>query len=258
MAARTSSTSDADAAFAGLLADAQASPDVLGFWLGGSRGKGRITDHSDYDVGLVVTDGRQGAWRARLAAMDSFDAQVFDHAGFAAYAAWGGPQAWDRYSFAHVRALIDRTGDIQALIDAKATIPADQVPSFTDAALDLFANQLYRACKCLRDGDPLASRLEAAQAPEAFLDALFALAGGRLRPYPKYLAWELREWPLAGAPWGADELLALLDAALGPTPIPALQAMLAGLEPMARSAGHGDVLDAWDDGLALVTAFAAP
>lgn len=258
MADRTSSISDQHGAFGGLLAAAEASPEVLGFWLGGSRGKGRPTVHSDYDVSLVVADGHQAPWRARLAALDGFDALVFDHAGFAAYAAWGGPQAWDRYSFAHVRALIDRTGDIQRLIDAKAVIPAEHVAAFVDAALDRFVNQLYRACKCLRDGDALASRLETAQGPDAFLDALFALAGGRLRPYPKYLAWELAEHPLQDAAWTGREIQTLLDTALTRAPIAALQAMLAGLEPMARAAGHGAVLDAWGDQLAMVRTFRVP
>lgn len=258
MADRTSSTSDADAAFAGLLAAAEASDEVLGLWLGGSRGKRRPTVHSDYDLGLVVADGRQAAWRARVASLAGIDAQVFDHAGFVAYAAWDGPQTWDRYSFAHVRALIDRTGDIQALIDVKAVIPPDRRGGAIDAALDRFVNQLYRACKCRRDGDALASRLEAAQAPEAFLDALFALDGGRLRPYPKYLAWELDQRPVAAAPWEKAALLALLEDALGETPIPALQALLAGLEPMARAAGHAAVLDAWEGALPWIKTVGAP
>lgn len=256
MADRTSSTSDAG--FAALMAEAQASPQVLGFWLTGSRGKGRATVHSDHDVGLVVADGCQAAWRARLATPPSFDAQVFAHADFAAYAAWGGPQAWDRYSFTRVRALIDRTGDIQALIDAKGAIPPEHRAGFVDAALDRLVNQLYRACKCLRDGDALASRLEAAQAPEAFLDALFALDGGRLRPYPKYLAWELDQQPVTAAPWASAELLTMLEAALGVAPIPPLQALLAGLEPIARAAGHSAVLDAWGEALPMVRTFRAP
>lgn len=258
MADRTSSISDADAAFGRLLAQAQDAPEVLGLWLGGSRGKGRQTRLSDYDVGLVVADGCEAAWRVRLAALPGFDAQVFDHASFAAYAAWGGPQAWDRYSFAHVRALIDRTGDIQSLIDAKAVIPPELRTGFVDAALDRFVNQLYRACKCLRDGDVLAARLEAAQAPEALLDALFAMDGGRLRPYPKYLAWELDQRPLAAAPWSQSDLLKLLEEALGPAPIPALQTLLAGLEPNARTAGHAAVLDAWGDALPMIRTFGAP
>ena len=247
MAARTSSTSDADAAFAALLARARDDEAVLGFWLGGSRSKGRATVHSDYDCGLVVADANVDAWRSRVASAPTgmIDAAVFTLADFAEYAAWEGPQAWDRYSFVGVRALIDRTGDIQALIDAKGRIPDDGVAAFVDASIDRFINQTYRALKCLRDGDDLASRLESAQAPDAFLDALFALAGGRLRPFPKYLAWELNERPLANSPWSAVELLALLDMALGPAPVASLQAMLRGLEPVARQAGHGKVFDAW-------------
>jgi hypothetical protein len=251
VADRSSSTSDDGpaAAFARLLEQARADPAVLGFWLGGSRGKDRATVHSDYDVGLVVDEGGVAAWRDRLAALRGFDAWVFTHPAFAVYAAWGGPQAWDRYSFVGVRALIDRTGDIQALIDAKAGIPADAVAAFVDAAVDRLVNQIYRALKCRRDGDALASRLEAAQAPEAFLDALFALNGGRLRPYAKHLAWELARRPLTVGPWTADALLSLLETALGERPLPALQAMLNGLEGPARAAGHGPVLDAWGDAL---------
>jgi len=245
VAASVSSTSEA--AFAALKARAEADPGVLGLWLGGSRGKGRATDASDHDCGLVVADDAVAAWRAWCAARapDGIDAAVFTQRQFAAYAAWDGPQAWDRYSFVDVRALIDRTGDIQALIDDKARIPPAAIEAFAAAALDRFVNQAYRAMKCARDGDALASRLEAAQAPEAALDFLFAIDGGRLRPYPKYLGWELQRRPLEGVPWTGAALLALVDQALGAAPAPALQALLDALTPLARSRGHGATLDAW-------------
>jgi hypothetical protein len=223
---------------------------VLGLWLGGSRGKGRPTAHSDYDFGLVVAEAGLPAWRERIAALpEGLDAALFTRPAFAAYAAWGGPQAWDRYSFVGVGALIDRTGDIQALIDDKARIPPPAVTAFVDASLDHFVNQSYRALKGRRDGDPLASRLEAAQAPAPFLDALFALDSGRLRPFAKYLAWELEVRPLAAAPWTSGALQALLLGVLSPDPVRALQALLRDLEPLARDAGHGAVLDAWGPAL---------
>lgn len=258
MAASVSSTSEA--AFSALRARAEADPSVLGLWLGGSRGKGRATDASDHDCGLVVADEALDAWRGHCAALAAHgvDAMVFGHAGFAAYAAWGGPQAWDRYSFVGVKALIDRTGDIQALIDDKARIPPAAVEAFVAAALDHFVNQVYRALKCRRDGDGLASRLEAAQAPQPFLEVLFALDGGRLRPYPKYLAWELARRPLAASPWSDAQLRDLLAETLGETPVAALQAMLVGVEHLARAHGHGAVLDAWGEALPWMLAWSAP
>ncbi len=251
MAARTSSTSDADAAVAALLARARADEAVLGLWLGGSRGKGAATDQSDYDIGLVVSDDGIAMWRDHLDSLPKglIDASLFGHGTFAGYAAWDSRQSWDRYSFVGVTALIDRTGDIQALIDDKARIPPHAVDVAIHAALDRFVNQAYRAARCRRGGDALASRLEAAQAPDAFLDALFALNGGRLRPYAKHLAWELETRPLAASPWSAEELAALLAAALGEDPIAPLLSMLTGLEALARQAGHGAALDAWGEGL---------
>ena len=151
--------------------------------------------------------------------------------------------------FVGVTALVDRTSDIQALIDDKARIPPQAVRAAIDDALDRFVNQAYRAAKCRRDGDVLACRLEAAQAPDAFLEVLFAVNGGRLRPYAKHLLWELETRPLRASPWRPEELAALLAAALGEEPIAPLQVMLIGLETLTRQAGHGAVLDAWGSGL---------
>jgi len=47
------------------------------------------------------------------------------------------------------------------------------------------------------------------------LDVIFTLAG-RVRPYHKYLPWELREHPLPD--WRAEDVLALLEATLDGDP----------------------------------------
>lgn len=196
---------------------------------------------------MVVDPSAAQSLREQVAAAPSRlkNLPVFTQPGFAAYAAWGGPHAWDRYSFVGVRTLIDRTGQIQSLIADKASIPAHAARAFIDAALDLFLNPLYRALKGLRDGDALASRLDGAQAPQAFLDVIVALNGGRLRPSAKYLAWELETCPLAASPWTADAILARLEEILSPVPTRAQQALLEGLEPLARGAGHDAARDAW-------------
>ncbi|HWA61087.1 MAG TPA: nucleotidyltransferase domain-containing protein, partial [Caulobacteraceae bacterium] len=54
--ASASASSDGEAAFAALADLARRDDDILAFWLGGSRGKGRATVHSDYDCALVVRD----------------------------------------------------------------------------------------------------------------------------------------------------------------------------------------------------------
>ena len=145
---------------------------------------------------------------------------------FEAFAAWDSDERAYRYTFAHLKALIDKTSRAQPMIDAKARVPADKVAPFVAAKLDHALNQLYRAMKCRRDGDPAASQLEAAEGVTPFIDALFAVHGGRLRPYYKYLTWELTEHPLAQSPMAPAPLLDLLLAVLGPDGASALQCLV--------------------------------
>ena len=231
-----------------LLALAERDPAVLAFWLTGSRGKGRETAASDYDCVLIVRDEVLGHWRARHAGRGRgrTDCAVMTLASLRAHAAWGGPEAWDRYSYAHVQVLADRTGGLcQQIIDEKGRVPAGEVAGFIDKRLDHYLNQTYRALKCRRDGLPEAARLEAADGVVPLLDALFALDGGRLRPFYKYLDWELTEHPLAAGQALAREAPALLAADAG-----ALRALLRQAEPLFRAAGHGGVFDAWGEDLA--------
>jgi hypothetical protein len=86
------------------------------------------------------------------------------------------------------------------------------------------------------------ARLEEMESVSWCLTALFALHG-RLRPYNKYLRWELTTYPL-GDPWDASTLPErLADDPAG---------LFAGLEPLARERGHGDIIDAWGDELSLL------
>lgn len=231
-----------------LLELAETHSEVLAFWLTGSRGKGRETAASDYDCVLIVRDEAFEAWRGRYArrAYGRTDCSVMTLEGLRAHAAWGGPDAWDRYSYAHVRVLVDRTeGLCQQVIDEKARVPDPEVAGFVDRSLDHYLNQTYRALKCLRDSQPLAARLEAAEAIAPLLDALFALDRGRLRPFYKYLAWELAEHPLSSGQALALQTPALLD------PDPAtLRRLLRDTEARCRDAGHDSVFDGWAGDLA--------
>ena len=64
------------------------------------------------------------------------------------------------------------------------------------ARLDGYVNFVYRAVKADREGRRLERRLDAAESLAWLLDVVFALSA-RVRPYNKYLAWELQEHLLA-------------------------------------------------------------
>jgi hypothetical protein len=239
---------------------AREDPAILAFWLGGSRGMGRPTQWSDWDIGLIIADNAYEKFCAEIGLAEGFqadwrpgvDLSARTFPQFEAFADWNSDERGYRYTFAHLKALIDKTGRAQPLIDAKARVPAEAVTSFIHASLDHALNQAYRALKCLRDGDPLASRVEAAEGLNPFLDAVFALHDGRLRPYAKYLAWELTVHPLARLPMTPVDLLARIDAVLTPSGHGALSLLLADCEPALRAAGHGAAFDGWGDTLAWI------
>ncbi len=106
--------------------------------------------------------------------------------------------------------------------------------------LDGFLNLAFRALKSDRDGRSRERRLDAAESVPWLLDVIFTFAG-RVRPYNKYLSWELREHPVAG--WPAETLLPLLDRLLDGEPT-ALQEAFASVERDCM---------AYDEGLRVTT-----
>jgi hypothetical protein len=233
-----------------LLQAARSDPRILAFWLDGSRGKGFATEHSDYDCTMVVSDEAAEAYRVEYTSRGGeIDCRVMTLDEFRAYAGWDTAQRYDRYNFAHLRAIVDKTGEVQGLIDEKGRVPPEIAVSFIDSSLDHTINQIYRAMKCLRDGNGAAARLEAVEVVAPMLDALFALNEGRLRPYYKYLQWELTERPLAQLPWRAYEVPQRLTSLLDPASRSVLRETLLGLETLFRKNRHGDVFNAWGDAL---------
>ncbi|MFI4936451.1 MAG: hypothetical protein ACHP7N_17725 [Caulobacterales bacterium] len=239
---------------------------VLAFWLGGSRGMGRPTEHSDYDCCFIVTEEAYEPFCAELGLSGSFqgdwrpkvDLKVMTFPMFEAHAAWNSDERGYRYTFAHMRAQVDKTGRAQPMIDAKARVPEGEIEPFVAASLDHALNQLYRAVKCLRDGDKDASRLEAAEGVTPFIDALFAVHGGRLRPYYKYLRWELAQHPLERAPFAPEALMALLTGLVAPEGVFALQRLMAKTQPLFRSFGHDATYDGWGRALDFMLNYPRP
>jgi predicted nucleotidyltransferase len=238
-------------AFESLVADARADPDVLAMFLYGSRASGLATIHSDHDFGVIVDDEAVSSWTARLNSLDQaeFDGRAFTLAGFEAWADWSGPERWVRYALVDAKLLVDKTGNLRGLIEAKSIVPAVEARGFINARLDHLINQTYRCAKCHRDRNRLAARLEAAEAIPPLLDVVFALDGGRIRPYAKYLAFELETRPPASLPIAPELFLENLDQVLLGSSLEVLQKLVAEWEPICRTAGYGLVFDAWGDAL---------
>jgi predicted nucleotidyltransferase len=192
-----------------LLAYCESSDDVIGAYLFGSRGRGLgVDDRSDWDVWIVARDEDALARiEERFPLVHGATVEVASSTleGLRGHGAIGSPSEWGRYQHAHVDVRVDKTGGVLAdVLAEKELIPSEHRDEVVRDALGGFVNSTYRS---LRYG----TRLDAAESIPYALRAIFALAG-RVRPFNKYLYWELRHHPLPH--WEAATLLPLIAGVL--------------------------------------------
>jgi len=225
-------------------------PSILGLVLSGSAARGDMaTERSDVDV-YVIRDDDVERETLHSPAIDEIYWSVADLEQVDRHGTGG----WFfRWSFAYAQVLRDRTGGrITEAVRRQATVD-DQEQRWVlidQDRLDGYLNFVYRALKNHRDGRRLETRLDAAESVDWLLHVVFTL-GGRLRPYNKYLPWELREHPLPVPEWSAEAFLPELERMLDGDPA-ALRRTFAVVDREVRAwdAAHrttvcGDVVDDW-------------
>ncbi|MFL5680854.1 MAG: hypothetical protein ACJ77B_09670 [Chloroflexota bacterium] len=231
-----------------LIARAAADPHVVGAVLSGSRGRGPFArDDSDWDVRLVFADDTPVEHARSFATPHGSPVEVatMSLAQFGADAT-DTELAWDRYSYVHATLALDKLeGRIAELLAARQTLPTAVAPRIAAAALDDYINSYFRALKNAGLGLELESHLDAGESISPLLTTIFAIHG-RVRPFNKFLAWELREHPLPGDEWSADRLLPRLSAILATGAIDEQAALFRDVERLAREHGHGVVVDGWE------------
>lgn len=243
-----------DATLAAFVARATADPGVVGLVLSGSQvHDGMPTARSDHDLHVVLRDRDASP----LSELDWFrsahlDLVVITLAEFRRRGLPGDPDGWCRYAYVHARVLLDRLdGEIATILDRKRTLEEGEARSAAAGALDAYVNQAYRSLKSYRDGRDALGHLDAAESVPYALETVFALHR-RVRPYNKYLQWELERRPLGGEEWSAGRLLPVLRRILADGDPHTQRALFGGVERAARAAGHGTVLDSWGADLRLL------
>jgi hypothetical protein len=248
--------SHADRALVTALADrnlADHGDGFLGLVLSGSAGRGMATERSDLDV-FVVLDDEAAAGRT-TAHSSEVDEIPWSRTELDDVGAFGTEDWWHRWSCAWAPVLLDRTGgDLAGALLRQATLTPEEADAVLvdHDRLDGWVNFAYRALKSDRDGRALEARLDAAESVPWLLDVVFAIAG-RVRPYNKYLPWELRTHPVDG--WPADELLGLvglcLDGDVGAVReiFPRVRAACAAYDERRGHSRTSDLVAGWDDEL---------
>jgi hypothetical protein len=189
---------------------------LVGLILSGSVARGLATDRSDVDVYVVLTDeAARGRATHHSTAVDEIPLPLSELVEVPPFGSQGW---WYRWSFAWAPVLLDRMGgELDQLVCGQATVSTAEAQEILVAhdRLDGWINYAYRALKSDRDGRALERRLDAAESVPWLLDTIFTLSG-RVRPYHKYLPWELENHPLTD--WPAEELLAVLQDTLDGDP----------------------------------------
>jgi len=214
-----------------LLEEARGDDNVVGVVLFGSRGRGAfVTEQSDWDVFVVVRENRDERPFVHGARLETVEVTVDELRS---------PPAWNRYALAWLEPQLDKTGEVAAAMrDAVRVDPAS-----AGEPLDGYVNLYYRSAKNARAGLALASLLDAQESVGWFLEFVFAVHG-RLRPYNKWLEWELEHHPL---PWSD---LPRLERIARTGDLGEQQALFRDAEALARSNGLGAVIDGWEPDVA--------
>ena len=229
-----------------ILERAEADDRCLGVILTGSAARRMATEHSDLDVYVILTEPIEGVETTRTPEIDTIYLTLAELSDIPA-----DPGSWyDRWSFAYARVLLDKGGVAEA-VTAQATLTDIEVAACLDHYLDAYLNFAYRSLKSDREGRAFERRLDAAESVRCLLWCVFAF-NGRVRPYNKYLRWELAHHPLDDATWSRLPLAELLTAVLDTGDPAAQRRLFAAVEQDARSHGLGDVVDSWGAELAVL------
>jgi hypothetical protein len=235
--------------FENIVNKAKKDPNILGFYLSGSRGKGKETKYSDYDIEIVVKDDVKKEYEKKYSekqkALRGISFCIYSISEFRTYANIGTEYEWDRPSFTYIKTIIDKTGEIQKLIDEKGIIPKENIKKYVSGFLDGYINYVYRSLKCFRDGNIVGARLEASRSLNFFLIIVFGMEG-RLAPYYKYLEWELKEYPLNKFKMPPKEIIKYLMKILESGDIKTQQRLFIEVEKIFRKEGYSHIFDGWE------------
>ena len=233
----------------------RADPSILGLVLSGSAARGMETERSDVDV-FVVRAELTGLETRRSVAIDEIPDSLLELEDVSPYGSAGW---WGRWAYAYAEVRRDDTGGrITTAVRRLAAVDAtEQREILLDHdRLDGWVNYAYRSLKSDRDGRTLESRLDAVESLSYLMDVVFTLAG-RVRPYNKYLPWELHEHPLAVPEWSAEVFLPEIERMLMGDAAALRRAFaVVDREVRAWDAAHGvtvcgDAMDSWGDELAI-------
>ena len=210
-----------------ILDEAERDPNVVGVYVKGSHATGTADELSDWDVVVVIIEGESSVSRSEE--LDLVRATL---------AELRAASSWELPAIAYARVLLDKTGEVAALVESTRSVERDELAELYDGYL----NDFYRSLKAWRRGRELGARIKGGRSLWWLGQFLLGLEGVRA-PYPH--AW--------GGRLGDLEPL-ILEVARSGHPR-RQQELQAAVEQVATAHGFRDVYDAWDGDIERVMEF---
>lgn len=218
-----------------LLARARDDDNVAGVAVFGSRAYGlHLHERSDWDVLVAVCE-----------LTDDYASERGDDIEIAqlSLARVADPPDWFRPALLHSDVRLDKNGELADALRSATTVE----PATAGEPLDGYMNMYYRSAKNTRAGLQLASLLDAQESIPWYLQFMFNV-NGRVRPYNKWLEWELEHHPLPSnsLQLGRIERIARAGG------LEEQAAQFRDAEALARAEGLGAVIDGWEPDVPLL------
>lgn len=233
-------------AFEEYIDKAQNDERILGAMLSGGRAKGQSTENSDYDVIIIATDEGFESVKDDYPKTEYIDSLPHAISAFREYALSGTRTQYDKYTFTYAKPIFDKTGELEALINEKGTLSSEDAFKAARSALGAYLNSLHRSIKNKRDGNELAGLLDAQESLPNLCKFVFAIEE-RVRPYNKFLKWELQEYSLMKLPITTDDFLQKIEAIAKTADLETQKEIHRIVKELAIANGHQEEIDDWAD-----------
>jgi predicted nucleotidyltransferase len=239
-----------------MLDEAKADNNILGLILAGSRARDMHNSNSDCDIYIIFKDvitsqmidsyyKLYNAKYGRDLNLDISNKALQKISEFAHYAELETTFYYDRYNLVHAKLEFDKTnGIVKKLLHKIGRLTEKEKTSIVHENLGYYITLVYRSVRSYEDGRRTAASLDAAESVQYLLTLLFAFAD-RVRPFNKYLEWELANHPLELLPWKPREFITILEMILKQTDMRMQQAIYMAIENLARRQGFGYAYDSW-------------
>lgn len=218
---------------------------IIGLMLSGGRGKGVFSPNSDYDVILISTDeGFEGVKKeyTKTEYVDSLPHSISD---FKEYAKMETKTQYDKYTFTHNSALIDKTGELEKLIDEKGSLSSDDAKKNAREALGGYLNSLHRYFKSVRNKKLFSAHLHAVDTIPRIITFLFAIED-RVRPFNDLLEFELENYPLKKLSISSFDFISKIQSIAKNADIDTQKELLEIIRKLAIENGHADRIKDWE------------